>query len=71
MKRLKSPVPPWWRNVQWIFGIIATVLGAALPFLLNIPEVPGWVIEVVKLTIAVAAAIVGTAQFATADKYLK
>ena len=69
-KRLASTTPPFFRKMQWIFGIIMAVMIAALPVLNTMPEVPAVILKVVELFIAICGAIVATAQFTTTDNSL-
>jgi len=69
-KRFVSSTPPFFKKMQWIFGIIMTIMIAALPILNTMPEVPEVVIKVVGLIIAICGAIVATAQFTTTDNNL-
>ena len=69
-KRLASTTPPFFKKMQWIFGIIMAVLIAALPVLNTMPEVPAVILKIVELCIAICGAIVATAQFTTTDNNL-
>ena len=69
-KRFVSSTPPFFKKMQWIFGIIMTIMIAALPVLNTMPEVPAVILKIVELCIAICGAIVATAQFTTTDKTL-
>lgn len=63
MSRLTSPVPKFWRKVQWVAGILTAVAGAAIPVLKTMPEVSPSVVNYMILASAVFGTIAVTAQF--------
>ena len=68
INRISDPTPPYWRKVQWVFGVIAVVLGACWPILQTMPDITPIFQKIVEMGLAVSLAIVGMAQFTSTKK---
>lgn len=68
MSRLTSPVPKFWRKVQWIALILGGVLGAVWGVVSTVPEINKDIILYLQIGIAICGVIAAEAQFTTTDR---
>ena len=62
MSRITSPVPKFWRTVQWIAGITAGILGAIWGVVAVVPDFNKDIILYLQIGIAVCGVIAAQAQ---------
>lgn len=62
MSRLTSPVPKFWRTVQWIALVLGSILGAIWGVVATVPDFNKNIILYLQIGIAVCGVIAAQAQ---------